>query len=205
MGHIRPSSSSFASSVVFVKKEDDTMHMCIDYRALNKKIIKNMYHIPRINELLYELHEEVYFLNIDLRSGYHRIKVRERDIPKTISWCHYGHYEFLVMPFGLTNAPVTFQSCMNHIFKKQSRKFLLIFFDDLLIYSQTWEEHLVHLEEILSIMEEQSFYAKESKCDFGMKKILYFGHMVSAQGVKVHRDRIHAILNWSPPKNITHL
>jgi hypothetical protein len=203
MGHIRPSSSPFTSSVVLVKKKDGTMRMCIDYRALNKKTIKNRYPIPRIDELLDELHGAVYFLKIDLRSGYHQIRVREEDIHKTTFRCHYGNYEFLVMPFGLTNAPATFQSCMNHLFKKQLWKFLLVFFDDLLIYSRTWEEHLGHLEDILSIMEEQSLYAKESKCEFGMTNILYLDMSVHMESV--HREKIHAILDWPPPKNITHL
>jgi hypothetical protein len=168
MGHIRPSSSPFASSVVLVKKKDGMMRMCIDFRALNKKTIKNRYSIPRIDEFLDELHGAIYFTKIDLRSGYHQIKMREEDISKIAFRCHHDHYEFLVMPFGLTNAPATFQSCMNHVFNKQWRKHLLVFFDDLLIYNKTWEEHLRHVDQILSIMEEQSLYAKESKCEFGM-------------------------------------
>jgi hypothetical protein len=159
MGHIRPSSSPFASSVVSVKKKDGTMRMCIDYRALNKKTIKNTYPIPWIDELLDELHGAIYFTKIDLLSGYHHVKMREQDVPKTTFRCHY---EFLVMPFGLTNAPTTFQSCMNHVLNKQLRKFLLVFFDDLLVYKKTWEDHLKHVDQILSIMEEQSLYAKES-------------------------------------------
>jgi hypothetical protein len=200
MGHIRPSSSPFASSVVLVKKKDGTMRMCIDYRALNKKTIKNRYPIPRIDELLDELHGAIYFTKIDLRSGYHQIKMREQDVPKTTFRCHYGHYEFLVMPFGLTNAPTTFQSCMNHVFNKQLRKFLLVFFDDLLIYSKTWEDHLKHVDQILSIMEEQSLYAKESKCEFGMTEVLYLGHIIGEKGVQVHQEKIQAILDWPTPK-----
>jgi hypothetical protein len=110
----------------------------------------------------------VYFTKIDLCSGYHQIKMREEDIPKTTFRCHYGHYDFLVMPFGLTNAPTTFQSCMNHVFNKQLQKHLLVFFDDFLIYSKMWEENLHHVDHILTIMENQSLYAKESKCEFGM-------------------------------------
>jgi hypothetical protein len=205
MGHIRPSSSPFASSVVLVKKKDGTMRMCIDYRALNKKTIKNRYPIPRIDELIDELHGVVYFSKIDLRSGYHQIRVREEDIHKTTFRCHYGHYEFLVMPFGLTNTPATFQSCMNHIFNKQLRKFLLVFFDDLLIYNRTWEEHLKHVDEILTIMEEQSLFSKEEKCEFGLTKILYLGHMIGVEGVKVHQEKIQTILDWPTPRSLTEL
>jgi hypothetical protein len=205
MGHIRPSSNPFASSVVLVKKKDGTMRMCIDFRALNKKTIKNRYPILRIDELLDELHGVVYFTKIDLHSGYNQIKMREEDIPKTAFRCHYDHYEFLLMPFGLTNAPTTFQSCMNHVFNKQLRKHLLVCFDNLLIYSKTWEEHLQHVEQILTIMEGQSLYAKDSKCEFGMTEVLYLGHIIGVKGVQVHREKIQAIVEWPTPKTLTKL
>lgn len=180
-----PSSSSpFASSMALVKKKDGTLCMCVDYHPLNKKTIKFRYPIPRIDELLDELHGAVYFFKIDLRSEYHQICMRE-DVEKTFC-CHYGHYVFLVMPFGLTNAPATFQSFMNRIFNKQSCKYLLVFFDDILIYSKTWEEHLRHLDEVLGIMEAQSLFAKQSKCEFRMIEILYLGHVVSKYEVQVH-------------------
>jgi hypothetical protein len=109
------------------------------------------------------------------------------------------------MPFGLTNAPATFQSCMNHIFKGQLRKYLLVFFDDILIYSKTWDEHLAHLGEVLDIMQAHSLYAKESKCEFGMRELLYLGHIISGQEVQVHQEKIRAIVDWPIPKNLTEL
>jgi hypothetical protein len=178
--------SPFASSVVLLLKKDGKLRMCIDYRALNKKTIKNRYPIPRIDELMDELHGTVFFTEIDLRSGYHQISIREKDIEKTTFRCHFRHFEFLVMLFGLTNAPATFQSCMNHIFGGQLRKYLLVFFNDILIYNKTWDEHLAHLRDVLDIMQAQSLYAKESKCEFGMRELLYLGHIISEQGVQVH-------------------
>jgi hypothetical protein len=174
MGHIRPSLSPFASSVVLILKKDGTLQMCIDYRALNKKKIKNRYPIPRIDELMDDLHGAVFFTKIDLRSGY---------------------FEFLVMPSGLTNAPATFQYCMNHIFRGNLRKYILVFFDDILIYSKTWDDHVAHLGEVLGIMQVQSLYAKESKCEFGMRELLYLGHIISGKGVQVHHEKIRAILD----------
>ena len=205
MGHIQPSCSPFASSVVLVKKKDGTMRMCIDYRSLNKKTIKNRYPIPRIDELMDELHGAKYFSKIDLRSRYHQIRMRKEDVPKTAFHCHYGHFEFLVLPFGLTNAPATFQSCMNHIFRQQLRKFLLIFFDDILIYSKTWEEHLKHIKEVLNILESESLYAKMSKCEFGLEEIIYLGHKISEKGVSVDEEKIKVVRNWPTPKTLTQL
>ena len=156
-----------------------------------------------MDELIDELHGAVYFSKIDLRSGYHQIRMRKEDVPKTEFRCHYGHFEFLVLPFGLTNATTTFQSCMNHIFRKQLRKFLLIFFDDLLIYRKSWVEHLQHIEEVLSILESESLFSKASKCEFGLEEILYLGHKISAKGVSVDEEKIKAIREWPKPKTLT--
>jgi hypothetical protein len=203
MGHIRPSSNPIASSVVLVKKKDGTMSTCIDYRALNNKTVKNRYPIPRINELLDELHGAVYFNKTNLHSRYHQIRMREHDIQRATFICHYGNYEFLVMPFGLTNMPTTFQSCMNHVVNKRLRKSLLVFFDDLLIYSVTWEDHLKHVDEIFRIMEEQSLYAKESKCEIGMSEVLYLGHIIGEKGVYVRQEKFQAIIDCPTPKTLT--
>jgi hypothetical protein len=130
-----------------------------------------------------ELHEAVFFSKIDLRFGYHQINIREQDIEKTTFRCHFGHFELLVMPFGLTNALSTFHFCMNQIFRDHLRKPVLVFFNDILIYSRSWQEHMRHLDEVLSIMEAQSLYAKDSKCEFGMTEFLYLGQIIIAQGV----------------------
>lgn len=204
-GLIRSSTSPFSSPVLLVKKKDGSWRFCTDYRALNSVTIKDRFPIPTVDDMLDELHGAKYFTKLDLRAGFHQVRVHSADIPKTAFRTHNGHYEYLVMPFGLCNAPSTFQAIMNSIFRPYLRKFVLVFFDDILIYSPDWTTHLEHVHTVLQTLRQHQFTVKLSKCAFGLQEIEYLGHIVTPQGVKVDQNKISAMVNWPKPTNVSEL
>ncbi|KAK1422572.1 hypothetical protein QVD17_17855 [Tagetes erecta] len=202
-GFIRPSVSPWGAPILFVKKKDGSMRMCIDYRELNKLTIKNRYPLPRIDDLFDQLQGASWFSKIDLRSGYHQVKVKEEDVPKTAFRTRYGHYEFVVMPFGLTNAPAVFMDLMNRVCKPMLDRFVIVFIDDILIYSRTEKDHAQHVREVLTTLRNEKLYAKFSKCAFWLREVQFLGHVVNAEGILVDSAKIETIMKWSPPKTPT--
>ncbi|GJS34396.1 reverse transcriptase domain-containing protein [Tanacetum coccineum] len=198
-GFIRPSHSPWGAPVLFVKKKDGSFRMCIDYRELNKLTVKNRYPLPRIDDLFDQLQGSRYFSKIDLRSGYHQLRVHEEDIPKTAFRTRYGHFEFTVMPFGLTNAPAVFMDLMNRVCKPYLDKFVIVFIDDILIYSKSKEEHEGHLRLVLELLRREKLYAKFSKCEFWLQEVHFLGHVINQGGIHVDPGKIKAVKNWEAP------
>ena len=201
-GFIRPNVSPWGATVLFVKKKDDTLWMCIDYRQINKVTVKNKYPLPRIEDLFYQLKGAGVFLKIDLRSGYYQLRVKEADVPKTTFRTRYGHYEFLVMPFWLTNALAAFMDLMNRVFRPYVDQFVVDFIDDILMYSKDAQEHEKHLRIVLETLREKRLYAKLSKCDFWLKEVSFLGHIVSTEGIRVDPTEIEAVVNWKSPRSV---
>jgi hypothetical protein len=201
-GFIRPSSSPWGCPAIFIKKKDQTLRMCMDYRHLNEVTIKNKYPLPRIDILFDQLTGARVFSKIDLRSDYHQIRIRPEDIPKTAFTTRYGLFEYLVMSFGLTNAPAHFTYLMNSVFMPELDKFVVVFIDDILIYSKNEEEHATHLWIVLTRLREHQLYAKFSKCAFWLEEIQFLGHVLSANGIAVDPSKVKDILEWKPPTTV---
>ncbi|GJY03680.1 putative nucleotidyltransferase, ribonuclease H [Tanacetum coccineum] len=200
-GFIRPSASPWGAPVLFVKKKDESFRMCIDYRELNKLTVKNRYPLPKIDDLFDQLQGSSVYSKMNLRSGYHQLRVRNEDIPKTAFRTRYRHYEFQVMPFGLTNTPAVFMDLKNHVCKPYLDKFVIVFIDDILIYSRNEEEHANHLRTILELLKKEKLYAKFSKCDFWIHMVQFLGHLINSQGLHVDPAKIEAPLTKLTQKN----
>ena len=189
--------------MLFIPKKDGKWRLCVDYRALNKITTKNRYPLPKVEELMDRLHGASYFTKIDLASGYHQIRVKEADIHKTAFVSRYGSYEYTVMPFGLCNAPATFQRIMNHLLREGLDKFVLVFLDDILIFSRTKEEHLQHIKAVLHRLRSEKFFGRLHKCEFFRTEVEYLGFDVGKDGIKPSLSKIKAILNWPTPECVT--
>ena len=202
-GFVRPSTSPWGAPVLFVKKKDGSLRLCIDYRQLNKVTVRNKYPLPRIDDLFDQLQGASCFSKIDLRSGYHQLRIRHEDVPKTAFRTRYGHYEFLVMSFGLTNAPAAFMDLMNRVFKPFLDRFVIVCIDYILVYSRSEEEHVEHLRIVLQTLREHQLYAKFSKCEFWLDSVAFLGHVVSREGIQVDPKKIEAVMDWQRPTTVT--
>ncbi|KAK1648050.1 hypothetical protein QYE76_065855, partial [Lolium multiflorum] len=201
-GFIQESVSPWGSPVIFVDKRDGGRRMCGDYRNLNNVTIKNKYPLPRIQDLFDQVRGAGVFSKIDLRSGYHQIKIKKEDVPKTAFVSRYGHHEYLVVPFGLTNAPAIFMNLMNKIFMPYLDKFVIVFIDDILIYSKDKTEHAEHLRLVLQTLREHQLYAKFGKCEFWLDQVEFLGHVISKDGIVVNPSKVAAVLDWEAPKTV---
>lgn len=199
---IRPSVSLWSAPVLLVKKKDGSMRLCVDYRQLNKVTIKNRYPLSRIHDLMDQLVGAEVFNKIDLRSGYHQIRIKAEDISKTTFRTRYGHYEYSAMPFGVSNAPGVFMEYMNRIFHLFLDRFVVVYIDDILVYSKSEEEHAEHLRIVLSVLKEKKLFAKLLKCEFWLREVSFLGHVISKGGIAVDPSKVDAVLQWESPKPV---
>jgi hypothetical protein len=201
-GFICPSASPWGCPALFVKKKDNSLRLCVDYRPRNMVTIKNKYPLPRIDILFDQLAGAKVFSKIDLRSGYHQIKIKPSDIPKMAFSTRYGLYEYLVMSFGLTNAPAYFMYLMNSVFMPELDKFVMVFIDDILIYSKTEEEHTNHVRVVLQWLRDHRLYDKFSKCEFWLDSVKFLGHTISSEGISVDPTKVQEVMDWKPPTSV---
>jgi hypothetical protein len=201
-GFIRPSASPWGCPALFVKKNDNSLRLCVDYRPLNAVTIKNKYPIPCIDILFDQLAGAKVFSKIDLRSGYHQIKIKPSEIPKTAFSTRYGLYEYLVISFGLTNAPAYFMYLMNSVFMPELDKFIVVFINDILIYSKTEEDHADHIRVVLQQVRDHRLYAKFSKCEFWLDSVNFLGHTISSKGISVDPTKVQEVMDWKPPTSV---
>jgi hypothetical protein len=201
-GYIHPSASPWGCPALFVKKKDNSLRLCVNYRPLNAVTIKNKYPLPRVDILFNQLAGAKVFSKIDLRSGYHKIKIRSSDIPKIAFSTRYGLYEYLVMSFGLTNAPAYFMYLMNSVFMQELDKFVVVFIDDILIYSKNPEDHVKHLHVVLQKLRDHHLYAKFSKCEFWLDTVKFLGHTISSDGISVDPSKVQEVMDWKPPTSV---
>jgi hypothetical protein len=187
--------------VLLVRKADNSWRFCIDYRALNANTSKDKFPIPVVDELLDELHGARFFTKLDLHSSYHQVRMHPDNITKMVFRTHHGHFEFLVMLFGLSNASVTFQALMNDVLRPFLRRFVLVFFDDILIYSSSWVEHLQHLGIVLNTLRAHQLHLKCSKCSFGASSVAYLGHLISVGSVTMDADMVATVASWPMPRS----
>jgi hypothetical protein len=204
-GFIQPSCSPYGAPVLFAPKPDGTLRMCIDYRMLNKLTVRDRFPLPRVDDLFDKLHGKTCFSKLDLQAGYYQIRIRPEDVPKTAFVTTEGQYEFKVLPMGLSNAPATFQREMNSMFRDMINKSLLIYLDDILVMSDTADQHLQHLEAVLLRLREHKYRAKLSKCEFFRAQLKFLGHIVSSEGIAPDPDKIQAVVNWPRPTNVKEL
>jgi hypothetical protein len=202
-GSIYPSTSPWGCSVFFVENKDKEMYLCVDYRPLNAVTIKNKYPLPRIDFLFDQIARAQVFSKIDICSGYHQIKIRAEDIPKTAYTMRYGLYEYLVMSFGLTNALAHFMYLMNLVFVPKLDQFVVVFIDDILVYSKSMEEHEEHLRIVLQWLREHQMYAKFSKCELWIKEVPFLGHVVSPEEIAVDPGKVKEVLEWKSPTTVS--
>ncbi|CAI7739236.1 unnamed protein product [Closterium sp. NIES-54] len=202
---IRPSSSPFAAPILFTPKKVGSFCMCIDYRALNRVTVKSRYPIPRTDELIDQLRTAQVFSKFDLRGGYHQIRVEPSDCAKTAFRTRYGSFEYKVMPFGLTNAPANFQMTMNEAFRPLLDKCVIIYLDDILVYSRDKQQHLANLEAVFTVLDKHRLLTKGSKCDFFQDRLEFWGHVISEAGVEIDPKKLDMVKAWHPPTNITEL